>query len=372
MTLILIFLSLAYLSKGFYTLAIDVSPDAARDLLERWREQHYIYLRTYPYYMDSTDINPQLGEVKSGGYPPWAFFTGFFIFPNLSWPLTRFYHVLLNFLSLGVLSRFAYRLGLPFGQLPAYLFVAACLAFSSNTTTLNNGQYGIIINAFLIGVYHCIQNRKQILAGILMGIALSKPNISAPYLLGLVIQRKIKAIAVTFFYIIFSTFTIARITELDFGNVISRFLYQIQYVTDDGFSGINILMNVGINREFAIGILIAIAAVIGAMILWKLHDTPLLILFASASVIGRVLIYHRSYDDVMLVFLLLALLQQAFQCLNRYIFASVLLVGLSLWTPLSLQIKIPYWSTFQMLVWVGSLAYLMIISLVNRQERQSI
>ncbi|WP_245602863.1 hypothetical protein [Gloeothece verrucosa] len=119
LTLLLTFLAITYLSKGFYNLAFDGSPRGARDLLERWKEQQYIYLNTYPYGMDRADINPILGRIRSGGYPPWAFFTGFFVFPNISWGLIRAYHVLLNFLFLGLLSRFAYQLGLPFGQLAA-------------------------------------------------------------------------------------------------------------------------------------------------------------------------------------------------------------------------------------------------------------
>jgi hypothetical protein len=153
LTLSLCFLSLAYLFKGFYTLAIDQNPDAARDLFERWKEQQYIYLGIYPYNMSLSEIYPSLGKVTSGGYPPWAFFTGLFIFPNIASTTTRFYHVFLNLVSLGILIRFAYQIGLPFGRLNSYFFVVACLAMSSQCTTLNNGQYAIIVNAFLIGVF---------------------------------------------------------------------------------------------------------------------------------------------------------------------------------------------------------------------------
>jgi hypothetical protein len=360
LSFILFFMGLAYLAKGFYLLAFDGSPERPIDLLARWTEQQYIYLKTYPYYMDSAAIDPRLGRVESGGYPPWAFFTGFFIFPNISWTLTRFHQLLLNILSIGILSRFAYQIGLPFGQLSAYFFVASCLAISSNCTTLGTGQYGIIINAFLIGVYYCVQTRKNILAGILMGMALAKPSISAPYILSLAIYRKVNPILIAFSYIVFATLYIAWLTRLNFGNVLSRFLDQIKYVADDGFSGINILISLGFNKNLAILLLVAIATGISVVIFQKLRYAPLLTLFASASVIGRVFIYHRIYDDVMLVFLLLALLKLAFQFPNRYNIASIALTGLTLWLPASVQNRIPYWPSIQIFIWLSLLFYLVL------------
>ena len=95
----LLILSLLYLSKGFYNLMFEQSRFGARDLFERWKEQQYIYLKTYPYNLNPSKINPKLGKVWSGGYPPWAFFTGFFFFPNITWSLTRYYHGLLNLAS---------------------------------------------------------------------------------------------------------------------------------------------------------------------------------------------------------------------------------------------------------------------------------
>jgi hypothetical protein len=370
LTIIFALLALAYLSKGFYTLAFDSSPSGGRDLLERWKEQQYIYLGIYPYRMNTADINPELGRISSGGYPPWAFFTGFLMFPPISWTLTRFYQVFLNLISLGILSRFSYQLGLPFGKLSAYFFVVTSLAISSNCTTLNNGQYGLIVNALLIIVYWLLQVNKNYLAGVFMGIALVKPNISAPYLLSLAIKRKFKTVILAFIYIICATFAIARTTRLNFEEVIGRFLNQIKYVADDGTSGINILIKFGIGKEITLFLLTAIAVVLGIVIFQKLRHTSLLTLFAAASVIGRVFTYHRAYDDLMLVFLLLALLTLTFSHPTRLNIIILSLLGLTLWLPLNLQnFASPYWSIFQSIVWLVSLAYLLFNSLTGNREQ---
>lgn len=368
LTLIFAWLAFAYLAKGFYTLAFDSSPSGARDLLERWQEQQYIYLGIYPYRMNPADINAELGRIRSGGYPPWAFLTGFFMFPPISSTLTRFYHVFLNLISLGILSRFAYQLGLPFGRMAAYFFVFTSLAISSNCTTLNNGQYGLIVNALLIIVYWLLQANKNYLAGVFMGIALVKPNISAPYLLSLVIKRKFKTVILAFVYIISATFAIAHTTRLNFEKVIGSFLNQIKYVADDGVSSINILIKFGISTEITLVLLTTIGLVLGIVIFQKLQHTSLLTLFASAAVIGRVFTYHRPYDDLMLVFLLLALLTLAFSYPYRLNIIIVSLVGLTLWLPLSIQnLASPYWSIFQNTIWLIALVYL----LVNSWEREN-
>lgn len=368
LTLIFAWLAVAYLAKGFYTLAFDSSPSGARDLLERWQEQQYIYLGIYPYRMNPADINAELGKIRSGGYPPWAFLTGFFMFPPIYSTLTRFYHVFLNLISLGILSRFAYQLGLPFGRMAAYFFVFTSLAISSNCTTLNNGQYGLIVNALLIIVYWLLQANKNYLAGVFMGIALVKPNISAPYLLSLVIKRKFKTVILAFVYIISATFAIAHTTRLNFEKVIGSFLNQIKYVADDGVSSINIIMKFGISTEITLVLLTTIGLVLGIVIFQKLQHTSLLTLFACAAVIGRVFTYHRPYDDLMLVFLLLALLTLAFSYPSRLNIIIVSLVGLTLWLPLSIQnLASPYWSIFQNTIWLIVLVYL----LVNSWEREN-
>lgn len=318
--------------------------------------------------MNPADINAELGRIRSGGYPPWAFLTGFFMFPPISSTLTRFYHVFLNLISLGILSRFAYQLGLPFGRMAAYFFVFTSLAISSNCTTLNNGQYGLIVNALLIIVYWLLQANKNYLAGVFMGIALVKPNISAPYLLSLVIKRKFKTVLLAFVYIISATFAIAHTTRLNFEKVIGSFLNQIKYVADDGVSSINIIIKFGISTEITLVLLTTIGLVLGIVIFQKLQHTSLLTLFACAAVIGRVFTYHRPYDDLMLVFLLLALLTLAFSYPSRLNIIIVSLVGLTLWLPLSIQnLASPYWSIFQNTIWLIALVYL----LVNSWEREN-
>lgn len=371
-TFALFFLALVYLVKGFYTLAFDSSREGARDLLERWKEQQYIYRGIYPYDMNPAEIDPQLGKLRSGGYPPWAFFTGFWIFPPIDWTLTRFYHAFLNLLSLSILVRFAYQTGIPFGSRAAYFFIGACLAISSHCTTLNNGQYGIIINALLIGVFWLLDGKKNYLSGLIMGIALAKPSISASYLLILIVKRKFQAFLMTLFYLLVAIFAVGRLTRLSFFEIFGRFFSQIKYVADDGFSGIDVLLYLGLKVEVTAVLLSLVFVSLAVAIVKWLRHFPLLTLFAVASVIGRIFFYHRSYDDLMLVFLLLALLKLTFSHPNWFNIMVLIVLGLTLWLPLSLQnLVVPYWLVLQTMVWVIALVYLLFdpFAIAKRQDK---
>jgi hypothetical protein len=196
---LLIGLSIAYLGKGFYYALFVYDFESAKDLWARWLEQQYIYQGQYPYYARPTrptNVIEELGPVISGGYPPWSFLTGFLFVPNISWQATRFYYVLLNIISLIVLAIFSYSATGPKNKAQAFFAVAASLAISANCTTLRVGQYGLIINALLIGTFWLNQNKKSSWAGLFLGLAFVKPNISAFYFLIFLVRRQFKTILV--------------------------------------------------------------------------------------------------------------------------------------------------------------------------------
>jgi hypothetical protein len=142
-------------------------------------------------------------------------------------------------------------------------------------------------------------------------------------------------------------------------------------VADDGISGINFLVDLGINTEIVTIVLSLIAIILGSIIFYFLRDFSLLTLFAIAAVIGRVFTYHRSYDNVMLVFLLLAVLQLAFSNPHWFNILIAALVGLTLWLPPVVEKIVPhYWNILQMMIWLLALIYLVIMALLNEQWRK--
>jgi hypothetical protein len=363
----LILLSLAYFGKGFYNLIFDQG-DGARDLLERWQEQQYICRGFYPYNIteNSPYIDPQIGVIRSGGYPPWAFFTGFFLVPCISWGATRVYFALLNLIAIAILAVFSYQVGYPYGKIKALFSMAAVLGIASHTTTLNNGQYGIIINAFLIATFWALEKRQDTWTGLLLALAMVKPSISAFYFFILIVRQRFRAASVFFLYIGLATLSIWLVTKVDPVAMLFRIIEQSQYFADRGTSGINFLTTFGINAKIATILLGLVGTATAIAIFFFWHNTSLLSLFAIASVIGRVGIYHRFYDNVMLFFLLLAFLKLTFRNVNKINIFMTFLVAMTLWLPRSaivmihMEGKIEFW---QLIIWIIALIYLSFVTL---------
>lgn len=357
-TIFLILLSLVYFLKGFYNLTLDKK--GAQDLFERWKEQQYIYQGQYPYDVGETiQIDPKIGFIHSGGYPPWAFFTGFLLVPPIPWDLTRIYYALLNFVSLVILALFSFRLGSAYGQSKAWFSMAASLAISSHTTTLNNGQFGIIINALLIVMFWLLKKHRDILAGLVFGLAMIKPNISALYIFALIVRRRVKALLSFSFYIVVASTTIWIVTKLSPIYMIGRNLRHSTFFAKEGYSLINIFINLGIDTKVATFLSPLLGLLIITIICYLGRNYSLLTLFAIASFIGRIWTYHRVYDNLMLIFLLFALLNVTLknpQKLNTLILTLLLI---TLWLPARMT-RLPYMNIVQMIIWAIALGYLIV------------
>ncbi len=295
----------------------------------------------------------------SGGYPPWAFFSGLIFFPPIPWELTRWYHVLLNTISLVILAIFAYQIGKPYGKLKAWFTVVACLSLGSHSTTLGTGQYGIIINALLIGMFWLLKKNYNLSAGLFLGLALLKPNISALYFFIPLIKKRISTVLFCCFYIVISSSIIGMLVQLSPIYMVEKMMKVSQYYVQTGYSGINVLINSGINPLVATILLAVVASFVIMGLFYLFKDHSLLFIFAIASVIGRLWTYHLVYDNVMLVFLLLAVIQLTFKKPNKSNILILTLLLLTLLLP-SKTTDLPDVQIIQSIVWCGALLYILI------------
>ncbi|PSF37633.1 hypothetical protein C7H19_08750 [Aphanothece hegewaldii CCALA 016] len=365
-------LSIVYLIKGFYHLIFVNDIESAKDLLARWLEQQYIYRGQYPYYArpGTPNVIKELGPVLSGGYPPWAFFTGFIFFPNFSWPVTRIYFAFLNVISLIVLAVFSYSITAPKNKAQAFFSVASSLAISTACTTLKVGQYGLIINALLIGAFWLYQNKKYIWTGLFLGLALAKPNISAFYFLIFLARRQFKVIVMFFSFIIVEIFLILFITRMQPVNIFNNFIQQLNYFVLKGTSLLNLLsFNQNIPPNLLVFLLGGVSFISLLMVFYLFRNVSLLTLFAISCLIARLVTYHRTYDDVMLVFLLLAFLKITYRNPQTTTIVIFIVLGLSLWLPAGMTpLLYPYWTIFQFIIWVIALVYLLIDEVKTNQK----
>ena len=370
LSIILLAVSFIYFVKGFHSLVLQNS-NSAQDLFSRWQEQSYIYQGHYPYDINrkSPDVDPAIGPVTSGGYPPWAFFTNFILIPRISWQSTRWYFALLNLISLGIVAIFSYQIGAAYSRNKGLFSMASTLAVSAHVNTLNNGQYGIIINALLIGVYWLLNNHQEISAGILLALAFVKPNISGFYVFILFFRRQKKALLAFSAYLLFGSLMIWNITKVNPLYMVNKVLKQSSFFAKKGASGTNILIKLGIDPQLSIILLGILGIILTSLIFYFWAQKSLLILFATASVLGRVATYHWFYDNVMLIFVLFAVLKITFENNRKFDWFVLMLLAFSLWLPRNIVDLFNSGKMFEFIqcfIWVLALGWILFYEKLNQ------
>jgi hypothetical protein len=349
---VLLLLSTAWLTRGFKHLVVD---DFRIDLSSRWREQRYIYKGQNPNDLGAAAgatefgwplpdcprdrrIDPDIGPIYhwEGCYPGWSYFTGAaFVLPT-NFKITRLYFGFLNVLALAVTSVWAYGIGRPHGAAGGVLLAASVLAVSTNYNTLNMGQYSLIVNGLLVGAYYfLVAKPRPVAAGVLYGLAAIKPHMSALFALVFLVRKQWTLLATTACYMVFASLCIWELSKTDPLEMLTQ---AVAAGTGRGSNGgscslLSVLLKFGVDRAFATRVSTVVGLIAAGWLMWIWRNAPLLTLFAIAATIGRLWTYHHEYDDVMLIFLLVALGQAMFIRNSTWTSFGFFIVGAALWCP---------------------------------------
>jgi hypothetical protein len=131
---------------------------------------------------------------------------------------------------------------------------------------------------------------------------------------------------------------------------------------DGGSSSfLSLAIALDVDRRLATRVLAVLGLVATGAIAWMWRDGTSLAMFAMATTIGRLWTYHHSYDNVSLIFLLVALGKAMLMRNTFWTGAGFLVVGASLWTPLPV---IPGGTSLagqvcQMMSWMAGLTILL-------------
>src|SRR5205085_87263 len=127
-----------------------------------------------------------------------------------------------------------------------------------------------------------------------------------------------------------------------------------QYVSEEN-GLIGLLMKAGVPSNVSILICFVSGLIAGCFLIWQSRHCSPLVLFAIAATIGRLWMYHRRYDDCMLVFLFVPLLTAAWKSPTSLPLLCVALLGLSLWFPLREPDQIAFVVSAKIASWVAAL-----------------
>jgi hypothetical protein len=125
-----------------------------------------------------------------------------------------------------------------------------------------------------------------------------------------------------------------------------------------GYGPMTRLRSAGLPQSVAVSLTAVTVGAAAAIVTWGWAKSPLLSQYAIAAVAGRLWTYHQLYDNLMLLFLLLALGDLALRMGRKLHWCAFAAVGISLWAP-GRWCDFAAFQNFQMLTWIIGLAVLL-------------
>ena len=325
---LLALLSIAYLGKGFY---FGIFRDGS-DTFRRWAEERFV-VRAH------VDSRIAVAFARRGVvYPPWSYFSGLFLFWP-PWPQVRAWYALVNLACLTWIIVFVAWYAREQSKLDRLLLVLAVTAIAAICTNLGVGNYGVIVIALLAGAYRADEAGRPVLSGLLIGVALLKPQLALPFLLVALVRERFRALAAAATYMIVATAAIWMISGVDPLRMLEQSVQMAGAFAQTTAGLLTVVLDAGVPYNVAAPLTAMLCVAISIPLLWFYRNRSPMLLFAIAALTSRLWTYNLNTSNLMLVFLLLALWRLAVESNTSDMRATVLYlaVAASLWVPASLS-----------------------------------
>jgi hypothetical protein len=341
-------LGLAYTGAGLYRLLGDVPGRLPVDLRLRWTESHLLVAGQNTQRVGHPD--PLLPETHSamrgwgGSYPPWSYAFGVLLAPPIEWQMARAWFASLNLLALAVVAHYGWQrarllgpepalvaAGLPFAVFP----VAICLAY---------GQYGVVVAGLVVVAVRMLEQNRSLAAGIVLGLALVKPQLSAAYCVAMAASRRWAAVAGALVMLVGGTALMALAVGESPSAISSRSVVEIAYAHESHNPLMRLATSV-LGYRFAVLMLGLTGAALTAWLTRLALGDPFRL--ACLAVIVAMFWAPRKHFDVVLMSLPLIWLWIE-TCRTRQALPTAMFVatGATLWLP----IRDAQWDLW----WVGA------------------
>jgi hypothetical protein len=332
------------------------------DLQERAVEYGSFRSGLYPH--ERLDPPPPGVAYRTSPYLPYAFPMFSALFEPGGLAQARIAVALLSVLALAVAGLYGSRLLSTFGAAWSAVGAFAAAGITINRSTLAQGQFAIICTGFIALQMMLLQRGRPVLAGVCWAFAMLKPHVGVAFAALFLFNRQWRGLvagigvlaALSALALVWTGVPLLAPLE----EWVSR--HSMRFIAEpEGISPGRLAEWLGWNHRVvqysAIGMIFAALCTV-AFTTWRIRIDELLIPAALCAALGRVFIYHRPYDNVMLLPLLLAAIATALRVRNSAAIAVAVAVACTLWVPLRLQLYTPSAYSVQSAVWMLAAAYL--------------
>lgn len=328
------------------------------DLAERWVEYGYFINGVYPDPQLAGEL--ALANMRTSVYPPYAFPMLWFFFGFGGWLQARLVVALCTAASIPLLCWFGYRQLRQFGKEASFMAALLPLLFSSMVGVLEWGQFGYICSGLVILQITALGNNCPYQAGTFWALAMLKPQIALPFAILFGFRKQWKGLLLGSGILLVLSMLATSHTDVDFLNLVDHWLSGQSL--DFSFGNIaGMPLNIqrvipGLTPAWILGIATITAAAMLALAmrrsLQQQTQMTLLLLGGLCAVAGRLALYHRFHDDVMLLPGLLAALAIAWQRQHHSDWLIFLASLATLARPDSWLMAFPRLPLVQSLIWM--------------------
>lgn len=336
-----------------------------------FRLNEYVWFREGHYPNPGIEKAPGAGRQPRSVYPPYAFPMLALFFEPGGRLQGRIVVAVLSSVALVGMAAFGRRV------VPAAAALAAIAgpAIAGNGSALALGQFSIICVGLLIAQFLLLERGRSAAAGCCWALAMLKPQIALAFAALFLVRRQWRGLLVGCMILIALSVAACWWTEVPPLDVVRNSLLRssFSFAADGNVSG-PLQLAAWLGIDASIGQWAALVALVGLMagiglLLRRLPTTPdLLDLAGICGVLGALLVYHRHYDNVMLIFTLLAALRAAACRPSPAWTAAVIAMGCSLWIPQRLFEQLPGYQLYRPVIWSVTAALLALSMTRSRDE----
>lgn len=244
-------------------------------------------------------------------YPPNAFPWVWLFSPFASFRLNQIWHGAWSLAALGIVLHYAWTVGAAVSRPAGIACLSAVLAMPAVFVNFRNGQYGLILLAIMLASTKLLYRGRSRLAGLLFGVGLFKPT-NVAMMAAVFLHERRYAGLVAAGLVVGASLTAVCLWSGHGPLALVAATYPLggMRFTEQGHSLVSLVAAMGVPPQPA-SLLCAAAGFAGLLAALRWVDggrDPLLVL-ALTGIAARISFYHRSYDDVLLIFLALACLR---------------------------------------------------------------
>lgn len=324
---------------------------------------------------------------KFAVYPPATHTILFPIFGPFSLTTTRILWAVINAGLLVWLASYAVRAAMVSDQHRQVQWFLALTPLAMNATgvVIGNGQLTIAVMMLLVISLRLSNKPKgsamhQLAAGSMFFLALAKPSLAIPFFWILLFSSTslISGFTAAILYSITTLFA-AQFQEANLPNLIAGWLDRA-FQIDFGYANLHAWLQSIDMKHFLLPLQIVVLSLLGIWV-YRYRRIPQLLLLGVAGLVSRFWTYHAVYDDLIVLFAILALFRYA-QSVQEHLKHAFLLEWLAVINVLALLLpaRMRYWpQPFEflfkgghVLIWIVDLIVLLFLARMEKNLKDPI